>query len=98
MICSYRLWLCITILLLFIRLRTPKKRVIADRQVEVLKLLMKHEQIEWLKLAKMAEDIHRSLANPMKALVRDINYLAALGAVIVWKDKKEQIQIKINLD
>lgn len=83
---------------LFNRLRTPKKRVIADRQVEILKLLMKDEQIEWMKLAKIAEGIHRSLANPMKALVRDINYLAALGAVIVWKDKKEQIQIKLNLD
>lgn len=83
---------------LFNRLQTPKKRVIAVRQIEILKLLLKHEQIEWVQLTKMANGIHESLMNPMKALVRDINYLGALGAVRVWKDRSEKIQIKINLN
>ncbi len=84
---------------LFDRLQTPKKRVIAKRQTEILKLLLRVTQIDWPELARRAEGVHNSLANPLKALVRDINYLRELGAVLVWRlNEDTPIQIKINLE
>jgi Fic family protein len=83
---------------LFDRLQTPKKRVIAKRQIEILKLLLKVDRIEWVELMRKAEGVHNSLTNPIKALVRDVNYLGALGAVDVRRDKDNRIQIQVNLD
>jgi Fic family protein len=83
---------------LFDRLQSPKKRVIKKRQIEVLKLLLKLEQVEWTQFSKTASEIHKSLKGPLMALVRDINYLRALGAVYVTQDENKVIRIRINLD
>ncbi len=83
---------------LFDRLQTPKKRVIAKRQIEILKMLLKCETLEWTKFAQMAAPIHKSLTKPMMALVRDINYLGSLGAVHVWRNPENQIFLRLNLD
>lgn len=82
---------------LFDRLQTPKKRVIAKRQIEILKLLLRREKVEWSEFSQMAAQIHKSLTKPIMALVRDINYLGSLGAVIVRKDGN-RIYLWVNLD
>ena len=86
---------------LFGRLRTPKKRVIAKRQVEILKLLLREDApVCWNEFStKTAVHVHRSLNKPLMALVRDINYLRELGAVLVWRsDTDKQIYLIVNLE
>ncbi|HXD33687.1 MAG TPA: Fic family protein [Pyrinomonadaceae bacterium] len=86
---------------LFGRLRTPKKRVIAKRQMEILNLLLREGTIQWTELIRRADGVHKSLSNPLKALVRDVNYLRSLGAVHVWRMSEEPnatILIQINLE
>lgn len=83
---------------LFDRLQTPKKRVIAKRQIEILKLLLKVEVAFWPEFAKLANGIHKSLSKPIMALVRDINYLGALGAVHIRRDEAERITLRVNLE
>ena len=86
---------------LFGRLQTPKKRVIAKRQIEILNLLLREESMQWTELIRRAESVHKSLTNPLKALVRDVNYLRSLGAVHVWRMSDEPnatILIQINLE
>ena len=85
---------------LFDRLQTPKKRVIAMRQIEILKLLLKIDTVEWPEFSRMAAGIHRTLSKPEMALVRDINYLRELGAVRVWRDAPDSplIFLRINLE
>lgn len=69
---------------LFTRLRTPKKRVLQDRQLEILKILLAEEQIEWTALIERMRT-HYKVKNPIKALVRDVNNLTALKAAWVHK-------------
>jgi Fic family protein len=82
----------------FDRLQSPKKRVIRKRQIEILKLLLRLEHVEWVEFSKTADGIHKSLRKPLMALIRDINYLRALGAIFVTRDDKDLIHIRINLD
>lgn len=88
---------------LFSRLRTERKRVIAKRQIEVLKVLLDCDTIEWNKLVVMTKDIYSSLKNPLTALVRDVNQLSYLGAIHVTKesnpDNEEEViyMLHINL-
>ena len=85
---------------LFDRLQTPKKRVIAMRQIEILKLLLRMDTVGWPEFQQTASQIHKTLTRPMMALVRDINYLGSLGAVRIWREEREnnKIYLRINLD
>ncbi len=82
---------------LFMRLKTPKKRVIAKRQIEVLNVLLKQNEMDWQDLIALTKGFYHKLDNPVKALVRDINYLGALKAIRI-KRKDQSIMISINLD
>jgi Fic family protein len=65
---------------LFKRMRTTRKRVIAERQIAILKLLLeKNRTLE--ELINRTINEYSSLKDPGKALIRDINYLLKLGAV-----------------
>jgi Fic family protein len=66
---------------LFKRLQTPRKRVMAERHLEILKLLLDTEAMTLEELAKRTEPEYRPLGNPYKALVRDLNYLIGLEAI-----------------
>jgi Fic family protein len=68
---------------LFSLLKTPKKRVIAERQLEILKLLLEVEWMEWHEVIRRTSSAYATLGTPLKALMRDVNSLAALGAVKV---------------
>jgi Fic family protein len=66
---------------LFNRLLTTRKRVIAERHIEILKLLLKVDTLTLEDLTERTSGIYRPLKNPDKALMRDINYLLSLRAI-----------------
>jgi Fic family protein len=66
---------------LFGRLRAPRKRVMAERHLEILKLLLKTDGLTLEELTTITEPKYHSLRNPLKALIRDLNYLIRLGAI-----------------
>ena len=70
---------------LFGRLRAPRKRVMAERHLEILKLLLKIDSLTLDELTAMTEPKYHSLRNPFKALIRDLNYLIRLKAIRVEK-------------
>ena len=65
---------------LFGRLRTPRKRVIVERQIRILKLLLE-SSITLDELSRLTHPDYKDLARPHRALIRDINYLIQLGAI-----------------
>ena len=82
---------------LFARLTTPRKHVIAERQLEILKILLETESIEWQQLIKQTNRSYSQLKSPLSALVRDVNSLSELGAISVVKLEDESIQIAARL-
>lgn len=82
---------------LFNRLRTTKKRVIAERQVEILKILLVEEAIDWQDLLLRLEPAYRRLKTPRKAMVRDVSYLQQMRALRVIRPQGK-ILLEINLD
>ena len=83
---------------LFNRLKTPKKRVIAERQVEILKILLDTGSVELEELNKKTADHYKSLGNPTKALYRDVNDLIALKALRVEKVADGRFRVHIRLE
>lgn len=69
---------------LFTRLKTPRKRVLAERQIEILKILLAEEKIEWTALIERTRALY-NVKNPVQALARDVNNLSALRAAWVHK-------------
>lgn len=65
---------------LFGRLKSPRKRVMSDRHVQLLHLLLDEEEIILEELYKRTAHFYR-MKNPYKALIRDLNYLIELSAV-----------------
>lgn len=82
---------------LFKRLRSPRKRMIAQRQIEILKLLLE-DDIEWVELQGRVAHHYNNLKNPLRALIRDINNLSNLGALNVSKVGEQDFELRINLD
>ncbi|MEE9165166.1 MAG: Fic family protein, partial [Nitrospinota bacterium] len=81
---------------LFRRLQTKRRRVLADRQLEVLKILLDRDH-SLEELTNKTKFIYRPLNNPFKALIRDISSLMDLNAVKVWKEK-EKFFIAVRLE
>lgn len=83
---------------LFARLKTPRKRVIAERQVEILKILLEVDWMEWSELLRQTTGIYRSLKNPFKALVRDMNNLISLKAVKFERLDEDRYRLGVRLE
>ncbi len=83
---------------LFNRLKTPRQRVIAQRQMEILKILLDVEVADWQKLAAQLQPTYRELKNPTKAIVRDVNNLSGLGAIRVEKVSEGQFRLSVRLE
>jgi Fic family protein len=66
---------------LFGRLRSQRKRFMAERHLEILKLLLKTESLTLDELVSATKPKYHSLQNPFKALIRDLNYLISLRAI-----------------
>jgi len=84
---------------LFTRLKTPRKRVIVDRQLEILKLLLDQESITLTDLIKTTTGLYANLSKPIPALIQDINYLIRIKAVEAEKlaTPQPEYNIKVRL-
>ncbi len=84
---------------LFEGLESPRKRVIAIRQLAVLKLLLKssHGSMTLDELLRQTRDAYAGLAKAKRTQIRDLNGLIELGAVKI--DQREGVlTIRLNLD
>jgi len=66
---------------LYNRLRSTRKRVIAERQLEILKLLLAVDSMMLDVLEERTRVRYVRLGTPRKAFIRDINYLLRLRAI-----------------
>ena len=82
---------------LFNRLKTKKKRVIAKRQIEILKLLLERD-LQILDLIEAALPHYGKLRAPKNAVERDIGGLVVLGAIEMRKDSKDTMVLSARLD
>lgn len=71
---------------LFIRLQSSRKRIIAQRQVEILKVLLDSPQI-LDNLHKKVHHLYKDLKNPTKAFYRDVNILIGFKAIGYTKNE-----------
>ena len=84
---------------LFHRLKTPKKRLIAERQLAILEALLENQRLESTDLLFRTLNHYRSLRDPGRAIIRDLNALIHLGAIrTVGIEGERQSEIRINLD
>ena len=83
---------------LFNRLRTPRKRVIKDRHIEILKLLLNVDFLSLEDLTEKTKNFYHTLGNPRKALIRDINYLIGLNAMGFKKLPDDKYELFVRLE
>lgn len=74
---------------LYNRLKSTRKRVLAERQIEILKLLLANDELPLLKLGELTRAHYAGLRNPGKAFTRDINDLLGLRAVGFRREGKD---------
>ncbi len=83
---------------LFGRLRSPRKRVMSDRHVQLLQLFLDHGSRNFSEVIKQTAGLYQ-VKNPRKALIRDLVYLAGLQAIDIKRTAdKTGFIISINLD
>jgi Fic family protein len=84
---------------LFIRLENTRKRVIVKRQLILLERMLNltDGRVEFMQLAESLRDTYAKRKIPLRAIVRDINRLQALGALRVEK-KDEKYYVSIRLE
>ena len=79
---------------LFGQLRSPRRRVLAERQLQILDVLLDGDSIDWNDLAKRAQTHYEYLKYPDQALLRDILGLLDLEAILFDDDG----EFTLNLD
>jgi Fic family protein len=83
---------------LFGRLKSPRKRVMSARHVQLLNLLLDERGLVFGELMKRSAHLY-TVKNPVKALIRDLNYLVELQALSVQRSKDQpQPILAINLE
>jgi hypothetical protein len=83
---------------LFGRLKSPRKRVMSARHVQILTLLLGRERLTLSEFVEESRHFY-TVKNPIKALVRDLNYLLTLGAIAVERLKEpDGYRFSLNLD
>jgi Fic family protein len=84
---------------LFNTLLSTRKRVIAERQMLILRLLLETDEFDTYELFKKIQNSYERLSNPAKAYFRDLDGLVDLRAVIPFRrDQKTPWCIKLNLE
>ncbi|MCL5286371.1 MAG: Fic family protein [Acidobacteria bacterium] len=82
---------------LFSRLKTPRKRVIAKRQIAILNILLDSGWIEREAFADRVMHLYKGLGNPGKAISRDLNNLFQLGTIRVRSEgDRQEIGVKLE--
>ena len=83
---------------LFSRLQTPRKRVIAERQIQILRLFLEIDWMDLEEIIRKTSDSYGSLKNPRKAIVRDLNNLIGLKAVKFEKLPDNRYRLGVRLE
>lgn len=83
---------------LFKRLKSPKKRLIAERQMEILKLLLEVESMDYHAFWKRIKGVYEKLKDPGSAMIRDLNNLIYLKAINIKKISEDQCNLSIRLE
>lgn len=83
---------------LFNRLRTTRKRVIAERHIDILKRLLAVDKLTLEELSEQTLVEYKQLKNPGKALMRDINYLLHLKAIGFKKLPENRYELFARLE
>jgi Fic family protein len=82
---------------LFAHLTSPRKRVMSERHLKLLNLLIDRESLRLSELKEQSAHFFR-VKNPYKTLIRDLNYLIRLEAISAQRmpDQSESV-ITVNL-
>ena len=80
---------------LFGQLRSPRRRVLAERQLQILEVLLDGEPVDFINLITQPQPQYAHLKYPVHALTRDIVGLFELGAISL---DSGSTQIILNLD
>jgi len=83
---------------LFNRLASKRQRVIKDRQIGLLKLLLNVDFMDWHEFVAKSVFIYSQLKNPDKALGRDVVNLINLGAVRIEKIEEGKWRVAARLE
>jgi Fic family protein len=83
---------------LFNRLRTKRKRVIGERQIEILKILLEEEQVHPLELYKRTRQLYHSVKYDISAHFRDLEQLEALMAIKRHTNQSNHDEDLISID
>jgi Fic family protein len=85
---------------LFNRLRTKRKRVIGERQIEILKLLLDADSTTAFNLYTRTEPFYTNIKDGMGAFFRDLYQLFDLGAISTQWNSPDFAEepVSINLD
>jgi Fic family protein len=83
---------------LFNRLESKRKRVIKERQIELLKILLAAEQMDWNEFVKASSRHYSGLKNWTTALSRDVNGLLTLKTVSIEKVAENKWTITLRLE
>lgn len=81
---------------LFNRLETTRKRVIRDRQIEILKLLLEVDTIDWYQMVGKVKPYYGNLKNLGKTLLRDVSSLIDLGAIKIQKVEENRWNVSLR--
>lgn len=82
---------------LFSRLKGPRQRALADRQVKLHEHLLQAGNRPLQALDEEVEGIYQGLKSPYKAFERDLVYLHELGAIKTWRTS-DSVVISANLE
>jgi Fic family protein len=87
---------------LFNRLKTRRKRVIGERQIEILKILLNESHISVAELWLATKFAYKPIQNELAAFHRDLWQLLDLRAALVHQEEsgpnEVEFTIKVNLD
>jgi Fic family protein len=83
---------------LFHRLETKRKRVIAERQIAILKLLLSNDSMLLDDIFKRTQINYHALKKPTEGLLRDLGHLIDLGAIDFHKIGDGRYEINLRLE
>lgn len=81
---------------LFNRLESTRKRVIKDRQIELLKVLLEVEKMDWSQFYQKVTVVYKNTPSMSKTIGRDLNSLLQLGAIEIKKIEEGKWDIAIR--
>ena len=82
---------------LFTKLESTKKRAMARRQVEILKILLKFDFVDLMNLYDLTVRFY-NVKYPWKAYIRDLRYLLNLQAIDAQNMENDKVRVRVRLE